>query len=112
MTRTYEVFGSREMTPEELKVAVEQTLKMAFESHESSYMGGKYFSFGDARNENFRIHRNLAGAMADDEEEELIDQRFIGFASLLEVNRTERGDELRELLERVPGLAFLARDEV
>jgi hypothetical protein len=102
------VFGSRSLSIDELKVAVEPvSTNVAFELHESDMMGGDYWLVRGPGNETWQIHLNQP---EDDEPECLIEPDFPDYPTLLRVHVTERADELEVTLRAVDGLDFLRRE--
>jgi hypothetical protein len=104
---SYDLYGSRTLTLDELRVAVEGVLDVDFERHESMYLGGDYFLGEDAgAEEKFQIQSNDLSAF---EEGDLAEPEFAAHRTLLRVDRSARGDELRERLTAIVGLEFLKR---
>jgi hypothetical protein len=104
--KTFDVYGTSSMTPAQLRDRLTSLLKTGFQERESSYWG-IYFLGGDPRREHFRILDNV-----HDDPEELPYLEFADVPVVLEVNEPDRPDELRELLESVPGLVLLRRKEI
>jgi len=106
---TYDLYGSRTLTAGELSARLAESLGLQFEERESLYRG-VYHHARDPAGEEFEVQPN--DVPGDDGGTEPMDDRFADYAVLLYVNAVERGDELRDLLDRVPGLVFLRRDTV
>jgi hypothetical protein len=104
--RCYDLYGTRTLAVEELSAAVEDALALNLERHESGYLGGDYFVAGDLRGEHFVVQRNHVD---DGDEEEVAEPEFANYPTLLQVNATLRGDELKARLSSIDGLDFLRR---
>lgn len=103
----YDLYGSKALSLEQLRLAVERKIGVSFSRHESSYFGGDYFRFGDPRAEEFVIHTNFV-----DEDGEFLESDCPEYSSLLEVNASPRADQLRVSLSSIADLYFLRRDEL
>lgn len=108
MTKTYDLYGTS-FSPEQLRDQLSELLGVEFTAHDSSYKG-EYFWAGDLRGEQFEIQPNQIPG--DDGEWDLMEEDFAEYQVLLYVNRTERPDEVRELLRTVPELAHLRREVI
>jgi len=106
---TYDLYGSRTLTPSDLCAGLAETLGLAFEERESYYRG-VYHHARDPAGEEFEVQPN--DVPGDDGGTEPMEDRFAAYTVLLYVNAAGRGDEIRALLDRVPGLEFLRRDTV
>ena len=101
--RVYDLYGSKTLSLNELRDAVEATTGIAFERRNSDYLGGDYFRGGEVGAEEFVIQGNL------DQDGEVIENDFVAFAALLRIDRSPKADELREVLRGVADLEFLRR---
>ena len=101
----YDLYGTRDMTIDELRVGAASALEVSFSARESSSTGPYYKA--DLGDENFAIYVNFKDPRYEDE---ILRPQFADYPVLLFVNRTERADELRGRLLEVPGLVHLRRD--
>jgi hypothetical protein len=83
---------------------VSPVLQVEFTGHFSDYSGA-YYSSGGPR-ELFTIECNLA---AEEDGSYYKEEEFSAYETLLRVDRTSRGDFIRELLSKADGLSFLRR---
>jgi hypothetical protein len=104
--RCYDLYGTRGMTVEELRDELETRLNVTFVARYSDDIGS-YFKASGLGNENFSIQPNFEDNWDEDEVQE---PEFANHPVLLYVNRTERGDDVRDELSEIPGLEFLRRD--
>lgn len=105
-TKCYDLYGTRTLTLEELRVAAQDALRLDLECHESGYLGGDYFLAGDLRGEHFVIQRNHAD---DGDGSEVAEPEFADYPILLQVNATTRADELKSRLTTIDDVDFLRR---
>jgi hypothetical protein len=103
--KQYDLYGSRHLTVNQVRIFVEGVLGVAFDSHDSSYLG-QYFLAGDLSAEHFLVRHN------QEEEDYLAEPSFPDYGTLLQVNGTARGDELKDRLANVNDLEWLRRDVV
>jgi hypothetical protein len=101
----YDLYGTRDMTIDELQEAVGSVLETSFQARYSSFIGPYYTA--ELGNEVFDIEPNF---MDDRDEDEVLEPEFADYPVLLRVSRTQRGDEIREALAEIPGLELLRRD--
>jgi nuclear transport factor 2 (NTF2) superfamily protein len=94
------------MTIEELRDELEARLGVTFRARYSDDIGS-YFKASGVGSENFSIQPNYED---DRDEDHVQEPAFADHAVLLYVNRTERGDEVRDALSDISGLEFLRRD--
>jgi hypothetical protein len=101
----YDLYGTRSSSADELQSAVGLALGLAFMARYSSFIGPYYTAeLGD---EIFDIERNF---MDDRDEDEVLEPQFADYPILLRVSRTQRGDEIRDVLAEIHGLEHLRRD--
>jgi hypothetical protein len=101
--RIYDLYGSRSLTLDDLREAVQTATGLDLERRDSQQLGGEYFRGGSVGGEELVAHRNW------DEEGEAIEEAFEDYSVLFRVERSLRADELRVLLNDVQGLDFLRR---
>jgi hypothetical protein len=101
----YDLYGTRDMTIEELQLAAGAALQISFKARDSSFTG-PYYNALDG-NEIFDVHLNFHDERNEDE---ILRPEFADYPVLLFVSRTERGDEIRDALTEIPGLEHLRRD--
>jgi hypothetical protein len=102
--KSFDLYGFKDRTLEQVKSVVEQAVGVQFVSHESSFWG-EYYKCGGLACETIKIHHNY------DTENECIEESFKGFDVLLYVDKTDRGDALREALTSPSVSAVLLRHE-
>ena len=100
----YDLYGTRQMSTDELQRVVADAVQLSFEARYSDFVG-PYFK-AEHREEVFHIEPNF---LDDHDEDEILEPEFANFPVLLRVSRTQRGDEIRELLVPIPGLVHLKR---
>ena len=105
--KIYDLYGSKVGSVEDLCGAVSDAIGSQFQRHESGYLGGEYFLYGDLDGEHFIVQRNRY--RNDEGEEEIAEAEFADYPVLLQVNASTRGDELREWLAGIVSLDFLRR---
>lgn len=109
MMENDDLYGAKNRTLDELRADVAVVLGVAFEPHESLYLGD-YFFGGSLNGEHFEILCNNTGfEVGGEEEDNLVEPDFPDHPVLLRINSTMRGDELRARLSSVTGLEFLER---
>jgi hypothetical protein len=103
--RYYDLYGTRGISIDELQAAAGAALAISFERRYHDEIG--YYHSAEVGEESFTIEPNFLeeGNEEDIQEPELADRPV-----LLYVSRTERGDEIRDLLLEIPGLEHLRRD--
>lgn len=106
--KVYDLYGSRSATLEAMREAVESVLDVEFAAHRSDYVGDYYRTAGFV-GETIVIQRNC---LDDADEGEVLEPEFADRPVLLYVNKTGRGDEIRDLLLTIPGLEHLRRDSL
>jgi hypothetical protein len=104
--KCYDLYGTKSLDLDELRVAVQRALDIELHRHESGYLGGDYFLAGDLRDEHVLIQRNH---VSDGDEDEVAEPEFADYPILLLVNATTRGDELKGRLAAIAGMDFLRR---
>ncbi len=107
MAKCYDLYGSHSLSLVELREAAEGCLGIRFTLHDSIYRGGDYFRSGDIGGEEFVIQLNR---FEYENEEEIAEPAYADYLVIFRIGWTERGDELREKLRKVPGLDFLRRE--
>lgn len=103
--RDYDLYGTREMTIDDLQRAAGSALTISFSQRDNADLGSYYYA--TAGDETFDICRNFAD---DRPEDEVLRPEFADYPVLLFVSRTQRGDEIRALLADISGLDFLRRE--
>jgi hypothetical protein len=101
----YDLYGSKVHSLDEVRVILEDTLQVRFGARDSDYMGGKYFLAGDLTGETFVILRNHDS----NDEGEVLEPEFANYPTLLQVNATERGDDIKQRLDNISDLELLRR---
>jgi len=99
------LFGSSELEIERCRALVEQALGLAFEGHESGFVG-EYYLAGLPGGEHFELRPNR------DAEGELAEPDFSAFSVLLYVNETSRPDAVSEAVGDVRGLVRLRSEQI
>lgn len=99
--KTYDIYGTSSLTATQLRDRLTALLDRDFEERESSYLG-VYYKAGSLGGEHLVILDNV-----HEDPDELPVLEFASVPVILEVNATQRPDELRELLAGVPGLTLL-----
>jgi hypothetical protein len=101
--KTYDLYGARNTSAEELARVLQSALGLPFEPRRSDFIGDYYrAAIGDERfsvEPNHQYERRLEAKSAD-------------CAVLLYVDRTERAEDLEFVLVTIPGLEFLRRRTV
>lgn len=105
--KTYDLYGTSEMTIDQLRDRIEQLLEVEFHEHDSSYVG-VYYRAGDLRGENFVLQANGP----EEDPDELPEPEFAEQSVILEVNASERPEALRKVLSAVPGLILLRTEHL
>jgi hypothetical protein len=101
----YMLFGSSELDIASCRALVEDALAVAFEGHESSFVG-EYYLAGLPGGEQFELRTNR------DAEDELTEPEFSAFVVLLYANKTSRPDAISEAIGHGRGLVKLRSDEI
>jgi hypothetical protein len=99
--KTYDLYGTSSLTTVQLRDRLAALLDISFQERESSYRG-IYYKAGDLGGEHLVILDNV-----HEDPDEVPVLEFAAVPVILEVNATQRPDELRELLADVAGLALL-----
>jgi len=102
--KAYDLYGIDAGSLDSAKSLVEGLLQVSFEGHDSSYVG-EYFEAGSIGEENFRLRENL-----DPLDGKPAEMDFASHRILLEVNGSNRGDELRALLVTNTRIIVLRRE--
>lgn len=102
--RRYDLYGSKRQDIQELRGMLEKKLGVSFEARESGYMGGEYFRSGALGSEEFVLRRNVDASTPD---LEVVYEEFSDYPVILEVNATDRADELSQILTSMPDLESL-----
>lgn len=89
----YDLYGVKGLTVFEVRLKVEESLKVSFEERESTYQGGVYYRFGDGESERFVVKGNV-----DPFDGEAVEQKFAEYPVLIYVDMTTRSEEIRRLL--------------
>ncbi len=101
--KTYDLYGVRTMSTEELARSLQQALGVPFEPRRSDFIGNYYrAAVGEER---FSVEPNH-------EYERRLEPQHAGCSALLYVDRTERAEDLELMLLDVPGLDLLRRQTV
>ena len=101
----YMLFGSSELDLASCLRLVEDVLGVAFEGHDSGFVGGYYLA-GLPGGEHFELRTNR------DAEGELIELDFSAFPVLLYVNETCRPEVIADAIGRVQGLIKLRSEAI
>jgi hypothetical protein len=101
----YDLYGIRDMSTNDLQHAVGSAIQLSFRRRHSGEIGTYYKAELD--DEIFAIESNFQDERNEDE---ILEPEFADFPVLLRVSRTQRGDELRDMLLEIPGLEHLRRD--
>ena len=109
MKKCDDLYGSKTLTPAELSDLVGETLDLSFKLRESSYRG-VYYLAGNLRGEHFEVQANQIPDEEEEEEDDVLEPAYSDFPSLLSVNGTLRGDDIRSRLEKIEDLIFLRRE--
>jgi hypothetical protein len=99
------LFGSSELDIESCRALVERALGIAFEGHDSGFIG-EYYLAGLPGGENFELRANR------DAEGELVEPEFSSFPVLLYANETPRPAAISEALGHVRGLVMLRSEQI
>lgn len=102
--KTFDLYGARELTIDELCAAVAGALGVSFVEHDSSFRGRYFLADGEPRLE---VQPNQVPG--DDGELDAMESEFVAYPTLLYVYGSDRPDEVRDRLAAVAGLAFLRR---
>lgn len=94
MSYTYELYGISATSLAHARAIVERALGLVFAEQESSYHGGVYFRHSGGSDEIFMLKSNV-----DDVEGDLFEPRYGSFDFLLYVERTNRPEVIRKLIE-------------
>jgi hypothetical protein len=102
-----DLYGSKSLSIDELKAAVEPVLGIEFAPHYGDYRGGDYWYWGPlGEGESITIQLNAYDTADPDE---ILEEEFAEYAVLLHLEATERADEVRDALAVVADLDFLER---
>lgn len=100
----YDLYGSRDLSVDQVQRLVSATLGIAFRGHYSETAGGYYFAEdGEAE---YMVESNLA---ADEDGPYHLEEDFPEYSTLFHAI-TEHGDAIRESLAGMDGLTFLRRE--
>jgi hypothetical protein len=108
MSQYFDLYGSKNLTMNELRNAVEDALSLRFDVHESSYKGGEYFRAVLRDGEELIIQLN--GFQLSDETE-ITEPAYSEYGVIFWVAWTSRADEFRGELAEIGDLEFLRRRE-
>lgn len=100
----YDTYGSSISDVHYLRRQIERLLGIDFVLHDSDHFNGEYFK-ANREQEVFYVLDNEAV----DEEGEVLYPEFKEFRTIVEVNRTDRADNIREKLSSLDGLEFIRR---
>ncbi len=103
--RYHDLYGTRAMTIDELQAAVGSELQTSLERRYNDDLG--YYYLAEVGEETFEIVRNFAD---DRPEDEVLRPEFADYPTLFFVSRTDRPDEIRDLLLDIQGLEHLKRE--
>lgn len=105
--KTYDLYGFVSDDLEAARVAMEQALDIHLAAHESLHTGD-YYRLGFTGEENFVLQKNF-----DPFYKEVIEDKFPKFCILLYVNKTERAEEIEQMLtSRITGIKLLRREQL
>lgn len=90
----YDIYGFKSEEIEEVRDTFEESSGVTLELRISSYLGGTYYLKGNGNEENFILRRNYS------DEEGWAEEEYKELGVILYVSRSQRADELRELLLR------------
>jgi hypothetical protein len=90
--KIYDTYGFKLEDLEEIRSDFEMLSGVILEKHKGSYMGGIYYSKGQPNEENYILRRNYAN------EEGWIEEEYKDLEVILYISRSQRSDELRNLL--------------
>ncbi|CCH30202.1 hypothetical protein ABZ816_38000 [Actinosynnema sp. NPDC047251] len=99
------ICGSGNASIDEVGGQVDRLLGVALEPHESSYFGGGYLTVTTELDEEIKVVDNSV----EDGDGEVTYPEFAGHAVIVEIEETERGDELVGKLAGAPDLYLLKR---
>jgi hypothetical protein len=102
--KTFDLYGSPNLTADELCAAVGTVLAASFVEHDSSFRGRYFLADGVPRLE---VQPNQVPG--DDGELEPMEPEFVDYPMLLYVQGSDYPDEIRDRLAGIAGLAFLRR---
>ena len=89
----YDLYGSKGFTLFEVRLKVEECLKIFFEERESAYQGVVYYRCGDNESEKFVLKHNI-----DPFDGEAVERKMGEYPVFLYVDMTTRSEEIRHLL--------------
>ncbi|MEU4446769.1 hypothetical protein AB0K14_25895 [Actinosynnema sp. NPDC050801] len=99
------IYGSGTTSIHEVGGQVDRLLGVALEPHESSYFGGEYLTVTTELDEEIKVVDNSV----EDDDGEVTYPEFADHAVIVEIEETERGDELVATLAGAPDLRLLKR---
>lgn len=106
--KTYDLYGFKDAHLEVAQAAVEQALTIKFNPHESLYLGGEYYRFGNVGEEEFILQKNFNSF-----EQEWTEAEFQEMSVLLYVNATKRSEEIEsKLTSSIGGISLLKRESL
>lgn len=104
---TCDLYGLKVENLESARIMIEQALGFHLAEHESLYLGGSYYRWGNLGQEHFILQRNI-----DPFDNEPAELEFPEITILLYVNETERPIELEQILTaKIPNIKLLRRKE-
>lgn len=104
--KSYDLYGLKSPDLETVRATIEQALAIKFNLHESLYLGGAYYRFGNVGEEEFILQKNFNSF-----EQEWTEAEFQEVGILLYINATIRSDEIeRKLTSNVTGILLLKRE--
>ena len=101
--QTYDLYGSKTLSLEEVRDAVTQATGVELNLRDSQHMGGAYYRGGEVGGVDLVVQHNW------DEDGEPIEDEFPSHRVLCRLDRSDRADDAREALAPLPGLEFLRR---
>jgi hypothetical protein len=100
----YDLYGSRDLSVEQVERLVSAALGIAFRGHYSETAGNYYFA--DDGEAEYMVESNLA---TDEDGPYHLEEDFPEYGTLFHAI-TEHGDAIRESLSAADGLTFLRRE--
>ena len=91
--KSYDLYGFKSPNFETVRTAIEQTLAFKFNLHESLYLGGEYYRFGNIGEEEFILLNNYNST-----EQDWTEAEFQEMGILLYVGGTKRSEEIKRML--------------
>jgi hypothetical protein len=103
--KTYDLYGTRAMSIDELQAAAGAALQISLERRDNDDLG--YYYRARVGDEIFDIVRNFSD---DRPEDEVLKPEFADYPVLFYVSRTDRPNEIQDLLLDIEGLEHLKRE--